>query len=101
MSCQRGDEFIARRRIRVQTQVDARKESLDRRALLALARSASRIVYGRGKKVTILDMKRDSPADEELLEVLLGPTGRLRAPTLRVGSTLLVGFHEEAWSEWL
>jgi hypothetical protein len=28
---------------------------------------------------------------------MLGPTGNLRAPTLKVGKTLLVGFNEEAY----
>jgi hypothetical protein len=28
---------------------------------------------------------------------MLGPTGNLRAPTLRVGRTLIVGFDEETY----
>ena len=28
-----------------------------------------------------------------------GPTGNLRAPTLRKGTTLLVGFNEETYQE--
>ena len=29
---------------------------------------------------------------------MLGPTGNLRAPCLRVGKTVLVGFNEEAYT---
>lgn len=36
------------------------------------------------------------PAAETSLEDLRGPTGNVRAPLLRAGTTLLVGFHEEA-----
>ena len=32
---------------------------------------------------------------------LLGPTGNLRAPTARVGKTLVVGFNPEVYSEVL
>jgi len=32
---------------------------------------------------------------------MLGPTGNLRAPTLRAGKTVLVGFNEEAWARAL
>jgi hypothetical protein len=32
---------------------------------------------------------------------MLGPTGNLRAPTLRAGRTLLVGFDEDTWSRLL
>jgi arsenate reductase-like glutaredoxin family protein len=54
-------------------------------------------VVGRGKKVVTFDMKNDPPDDETLLAHLLGPTGNLKAPTLRKGRTLLVGFSEEAY----
>jgi arsenate reductase-like glutaredoxin family protein len=58
-------------------------------------------VVGRGKKVVTFDMKNDPPDDETLLAHLLGPTGNLKAPTLRKGKTLLVGFSEEAYRETL
>jgi hypothetical protein len=32
---------------------------------------------------------------------MLGPTGNLRAPCLRVGKTVLVGFNEEAYARTL
>jgi hypothetical protein len=32
-----------------------------------------------------------------LYEHLIGPTGNLRAPALRLGRTLVVGFNEERW----
>ncbi len=46
-------------------------------------------------------MKRAPPTPAELLKHLLGPTGNLRAPTLRVAKTLLVGFNEECYAEVL
>jgi hypothetical protein len=46
-------------------------------------------------------MKTDPPDAETLLAHLLCPSGNLRAPTLRVGETLLVGFKEEAYREVL
>jgi hypothetical protein len=32
-------------------------------------------------------------------KAVIGPSGNLRAPTLRCGKTWLVGFHEEAYGE--
>jgi hypothetical protein len=60
-----------------------------------------RFVAIRGKKVVAFDLKRDRPADEVLLAYLMGPTGNLRAPTARVGRTLVVGFNEDAYRELL
>ena len=56
---------------------------------------------GRGKKVVAFDMKKAPPDDQTLLAHLLGPTGNLKAPTLRLGDTLLVGFSEEAYRQVL
>ncbi len=45
------------------------------------------------------DLRKSPPDDAALLAAMLGPTGNLRAPTVRKGSTLLVGFHEGVYSE--
>jgi len=46
-------------------------------------------------------MKSEAPSDDELLGYMLGRSGTLRAPTLRRGKTLLVGFNADAYSETL
>ncbi len=46
-------------------------------------------------------MKTNPPDDDTLAAHLLGPTGNLKAPTIRQGSTLLVGFSEEAYRQVL
>ena len=44
-------------------------------------------------------MKKDKPDQATLKKLLLGPTGNLRAPTLRKGKTLLVGFDQETYEK--
>ena len=60
--------------------------------------SVSRLHAAKGKKVVVVDLKKDGLSEEELLKLVLGPTGNLRAPTLRVGKTLVVGFNEEMYN---
>jgi len=74
--------------------VDAKKARLGRAEALKLAKSAARVIVARGKAVVTFNMKTP-PSDAELLKAILGPTGNLRAPTVRIGKTLLVGFNEE------
>ena len=57
-----------------------------------LATGASKIIVAKGKQVD--EFKGGDPA---ALPLMLGSTGNLRAPTLRVGTTLLVGFNEEIY----
>jgi len=55
---------------------------------------------GKLKSTVIFDMS-DPPDDDTLARYLLGPTGNLKAPTLRVGDTLYVGFSEAAYQQLL
>lgn len=83
------------------------KETVDAKAKLGaadalrLAREVSTIIMSKGSTVVSFAMKRDCPDDETLLSHMLGPTGNLRAPTLRKGKTLLVGFSEDAYQRIL
>lgn len=68
---------------------------------MKLLAGMDRLIAARGKRVVVFDLKKDRPEDAVLLAHLLGPTGNLRAPTARVGKTLLVGFDEEAYRQVL
>lgn len=81
--------------------MDARKNTLKEKEALALVREVDEIYASKGKRVVHLDLKKDTPDKAALLAVLLGPTGNLRAPTLRRGRTLLVGFDEAAYAKIL
>lgn len=81
------------------TVVDATKDRRGRDEAIKLARSAERVVAARGKKVAVFDMTNDPPDDDTLAAHLLGPSGNLKAPTLRIGDTLLVGYGEEAYRQ--
>jgi arsenate reductase-like glutaredoxin family protein len=81
--------------------VDARKVRFDADEALKLLDGVATLVAARGKKIEVFDLKKDRPADAELLARLMGPTGNLRAPTARVGKTLVVGFNEDAYKQVL
>ena len=61
----------------------------------ALIEQADRLVVAKGKKLTELDLNLESPSDDVVAKLMLGPTGNLRSPTLRVGRTLVVGYNEQ------
>jgi arsenate reductase-like glutaredoxin family protein len=66
---------------------------------LAIARAAHRLIAAKGKKVTTLDLQSAPPADDVLARLMLGPTGNLRAPMLRVGQTILIGYNDQAFTD--
>ena len=59
---------------------------------------AEKIWIAKGKKVEIFD---GGLATDEIVGKMLGSTGNLRAPTIRAGNKLLVGFHEATYLDVL
>ena len=99
MGCKKAQGFLESHRLQVEEQGDAGKERRGRSEALALARAADKVIVAWGKKVVEFDMK-NPPKEDTLLAEILGPTGNLRAPTLRKGKTLLVGFSDEAYRQF-
>jgi hypothetical protein len=87
--------------VQVGQQVDARKATIKGDAALALLKDVDEVYAARGRRVVHVDLRRDRPDRQALRDLLLGPTGNLRAPTLRAGRTLLVGFDEATYQRVL
>ena len=71
-------------------------KKLGRDDAIALARQCDTVIVAKGKKVATFGVS-GSPG-EEVVDAMLGPTGNLRAPTVRSGKTLLVGFNEQVYA---
>lgn len=100
ISCQRARTYLAAKKVTVADQADARTDRRGPKEALELAKTVEKIHVAKGKKVVTLDLVKDRPDDETLVKHLLGPSGNLRAPTLRKGKVLYVGFSEEAYAEF-
>ncbi len=78
--------------------MDAKKERFGVDDLEGVLEGVRHLLVARGKKILRFDLT-ENPEAEELHKALLGPSGNLRAPTLRLGKKMLVGFHEQAYGE--
>ena len=74
--------------------MDAKKKTLKLEDALEMLKEIDHVYAAKGERVVHLDMKVAKPSEAELAAVLLGPTGNLRAPALKKGRTLIVGFEE-------
>src|SRR5271170_4283079 len=83
-ACQKAHAFLEQVPYTVAETADARKDRRGRTQALALARAAKRVVTCKGKSVVTFDMTVAPPDDDTLAAAILGPTGNLKAPTLRV-----------------
>ena len=98
-NCVKAQEVLDAQQISIATVIDARKQRFDAEAVWELFRKAESIITGKGNKVTIWDPKT---ADKQsVLKQIMGPSGNLRAPTLRYGAVFLVGFNPEMYERYI
>jgi len=81
--------------------VDAKKQSIKGDQALGVLAGVDQLYAAKGRRVVHVDLRKGKPDRAALLALLLGPTGNLRAPTLRKGRTLLVGFDEPTYKQVL
>jgi hypothetical protein len=74
----------------------ASKVKFPREEALELARDAKRVLVSQRKKLLAFDA---SDSDNDIASAILGRSGNLRVPSIRIGDTLMVGFHEEAYQQ--
>ena len=68
----------------------SKKQPLDEREVRALLASVDEVILVRGRRAERRPARDVAPDD------LRGPTGNFRAPLVRRGRTLLVGYNREA-----
>jgi NADPH-dependent glutamate synthase beta subunit-like oxidoreductase len=95
MSCTRASRFLDAKGIEAKQVVPASRK-LARKEALELAREASRVIVAKGKKISEF---AGGKVGNDVIAAMLGPTGNLRAPTIRKGRTVVVGFHPEVFEE--
>jgi hypothetical protein len=101
MTCAKTQGFLARHKVTVSEQRDAKKATIKGEAALSVLKDVVELYVAKGKRVVHVDLRRDKPPRTELLALLLGPTGNLRAPTVRKGRTLVIGFDDATYKDVL
>ncbi|MBP7926656.1 MAG: hypothetical protein KAZ13_02180 [Desulfobulbus sp.] len=90
--------MLNRNSIACETVAEARKASLAEEEAWQVLSAAREIIVAKGKKRLVFDPRRDSR--ETILKETLGRSGTLRAPTLRIGDRLLVGYNDELYAQF-
>ena len=92
-------EFLADVDVQIKSEDDARKTRLDHADVEKLLDEVREVWVAKGKKFERIRLDSRSVDREELIRKVMGPSGNLRAPTLRMGKKLVVGFHPEMYGE--
>jgi arsenate reductase-like glutaredoxin family protein len=98
-SCSKTAAFLKEHGIAIKTQLDARTIPLVETDALKLLGEVNELYVTRGTKVIHFNLKHERPDDPSLLELLIGRSGKLRAPAIKVGKTLVVGFDQTTYEQ--
>src|SRR4051794_31957642 len=98
-TCRKARDFLREASCEVKATENAAKVRHGRADALALLDGMDKMVAMKGKSVGTFNLKMERPEDQVLLAHLMGPTGNLRAPTAKIGKTLIIGFNEEAYQQ--
>lgn len=96
-ACDAAGAELAKLGVVAAATADARKDRYDAARVARLARTVKQVISIRRGVATTQEIRANSPSDDELAKLMLGPTGNLRAPTIRVGGALIVGFDAQVW----
>ncbi len=69
---------------------------LGKKEASAMFKAASKVIVAKGKKIS--EWQSGGKVDSDGVASMLGPTGNLRAPTIRVGKTVVVGFNDVVYT---
>jgi arsenate reductase-like glutaredoxin family protein len=100
-TCKKSMGYFEEAGVSIKETVDGTKTKYGLDDAKALLEGMTKLVSMKGQKIVTVDLKKEQPTDEVLTSLMIGPTGNLRAPTFKVGKTLVIGFSEEAYAEIL
>jgi|TARA_B100001971_G_scaffold147994_1_gene137035 arsenate reductase-like glutaredoxin family protein len=80
--------------VKDKTPASRKLQESDSRDLLS---KATKLIAMKGKKVTEFNVAKEIP--EEAVAAMLGATGNLRSPTIKLGRKLIVGFNQEVFEK--
>jgi arsenate reductase-like glutaredoxin family protein len=79
----------------------ATRDPIEGDEALALLDGVTDLFVAKGRKTLRVDLGADRPSDEALLALLLGRSGKLRAPVVRVDTRLIVGYNADVLEQQL
>lgn len=87
--------MLDKKKAKIQEERIAKKAPMSDAEAKALLKTVSKVIVAKGKAM------REMDAADATVEDMRGPTGNIRAPLVRKGKTLLVGFNDAALAKLL
>lgn len=81
--------------------VDAKKVRFSGAEALNVVRQAEELWIAKGKNVRRVKLTKEPIEDDDLRKLILGPSGNLRAPAIRRGRRMFIGFEPTEFAKFV
>jgi len=98
-SSQKAQESLEHTQVEIRTEVNAKNEPLEAQKTWDLLQVGKKILIASGRKTREFSPLPDKK--QEILKIVLGRSGTLRAPTLKIGTTFYIGFNNDMYDRLL
>lgn len=100
-TCSKAKSFLDEHSVASREVVNARKESIEPDVAFEILQKVDDLHVVRGSKVYDFKLSNLTEQRAELESLIIGRSGSLRAPTIRVGRTMIVGFEPQIYGRVL
>lgn len=97
ISCQKAQLALETVPHTIVTEVNARKERVMAEETWELLTNGNKLLIASGSKTR--EYSPEPAQKEEILKIVLGRSGTLRAPTLKIGKTFYIGYNKEMYDK--
>ncbi len=97
----KSQEFLAKQKVTIDSQTNAKKQVFSEAEARDILKGIERLISAKGLKVVSVDLRKEKLKWSEVRALMLGPTGNLRAPVIRKGKTLVIGFNSDLYLDQL
>ena len=99
-ACAKAQEFLRDFDLEVREQVDARRTRIGPSDVAKVVKGADVALVSDGRSVRRYELSKAHDRSD-MLARMVGPTGNLRAPTLKRDGLVVVGFHADSMREFV
>ena len=98
-ACKRAHDFLKGYELVVRERVDARRTRIGPSGFSDVVKGAKTVLVSNGRSVARFDLSSRTCDRGDMFARMVGPTGNLRAPTLKRNGLVVCGFHADSMRE--
>ncbi len=95
-SCKKTQEFLEKKSVEIKEKVNGNKVKYEDKKTWDILKNYKKAVVAKGKKIVEFEITPENK--NEILKVVSGRTGKMRAPAIGSGDVIFVGYNDTIYN---